>query len=298
MLLGYNFPMMLKVLAILALSFLVIPVQAHAQMNKAQQTSKGDRLSSPVAFIIPEHTDGPTLQPKADNHSNADVRVISTPAKDGYDKAVVWINLALAVIGTFGISAAFITLRKLERQTKATEDAVDVANRAHALAEKTAQQQLRAYIAVKNAKMLLLEDGTVEASLELCNSGQTPAYRLRVAHTCGFSAYPLPAIPGPPDDLRKSNSIVGAGGSHFILAKPKKSGPFDREGLLKEFEVNLHFVFGMRGYCSYEDIFKETHRFRFQLIAGGPSGPARLDVDEKGRIYAALCNDSEGNEET
>ncbi len=95
---------MKNLLVIFSLSLLIFPVQTHAQTDKAQQTYKGDKLPSLAAPVIPEHKDGPTLQPKPDNHLSADVRVTSTPSKDRYDKAAVWINLALAVVAVVGLS--------------------------------------------------------------------------------------------------------------------------------------------------------------------------------------------------
>jgi hypothetical protein len=107
---------MVRGLAFFLLTFYVLPVQTYAQTNKAQQAAKGDKPPSPVASVIPEHKGGPPLQPKADDHINADVRVISTPAKDGYDRAAFWINFALALIGAGGIAVGVCTVLFIQAQ--------------------------------------------------------------------------------------------------------------------------------------------------------------------------------------
>jgi len=157
------------------------------------------------------------------------------------------------------------------------------------------RRQLRAYIALKQARVLLEEDGNVQATIELYNCGQTPAYAMKVSHMSGFSSYPLKAVGYPPENLRKSYSILGAGGSFAILTKPCRYESLNRNALLREVE-NPNFVFGVRGYCTYEDIFGKTRRFRFQVIMGGPSAPVRINHDEQGQVFAALGNDSEGND--
>jgi hypothetical protein len=189
--------------------------------------------------------------------------------------------------------------RDLAEKTADTAQAANAgvlaANKAYTLADDTAKRQLRAYISVKDARLVLHEDGQVEAAIEFYNCGQTPAYQLQIAHAHGFSSYPLQKIPDPPVDLRKSNSLVGAGNGFYALMKPAQHLDLDREALLAEFQ-HSNFVFCVRGLCTYRDIFKESHSLRFQLIVGGPSGSARLNTDAEGRLYAALCNDSEGNE--
>ena len=96
----------------------VICMQANAEPNKAEQTATSDNPALSAPNVAPQQIGGPALQGKGNQDTGNEMRIISTPAKDRYDKAAVWINLALAVIGTVGIGAAITTLRKLERQTK------------------------------------------------------------------------------------------------------------------------------------------------------------------------------------
>jgi hypothetical protein len=116
---------MLKYLAILALAFNALPVHAYAQTDKTQQASKSHNPSPTLAPIaVAQNPNSPDLQPKHQEHVDAEVRVVSTPEKDSWDKAAVWVNMGLGIIGVCGIVVAVITLRKVERQTVATEKSV------------------------------------------------------------------------------------------------------------------------------------------------------------------------------
>jgi len=115
---------MLKVLALFALFLLVFGVQTHTQPKEAQQTSKSDNPSAPIAPLMPvaiQQKDGSGLKTEHQEDVDAEVRIISTPAKDRWDKASVLVNVALGLIGLGGIAVALVTLRKVERQTKAAE---------------------------------------------------------------------------------------------------------------------------------------------------------------------------------
>ena len=180
MFLGYNYQIiMLKGLAILALAFYVLPVQTYAQTNKTKQATEGDNPSPAVAPIIPKDIDSPALQSESKNHIAADVRIVSAPAKDRYDKAAFWVNTALAAVGFLGIFAAFKTLRKLERQTAATEKSAIAT-------EKAAEAALLNAQAVINAEraLILIEiektrhktlGGVAIFKINAVNYGRTPA---------------------------------------------------------------------------------------------------------------------------
>lgn len=114
---------MLKRLVILALFVSVFCIQGVSQSHKTKQKAKGNEPTTTTAPSAPQQSNGLRLQNEYKDHVNADVRVVSTPSKDLYDKAAFWVNLVLAGVGIIGLFAAYHTLRKLERQTKAGEDA-------------------------------------------------------------------------------------------------------------------------------------------------------------------------------
>jgi hypothetical protein len=178
---------------------------------------------------------------------------------------------------------------------KATENAVEIADKSLEVQKTTAKQQLRAYMAVKEAKAFLYADGVLEVSLKLHNCGQTPAYELRGQHNSGFSPYPIPASGRPPvENLLGSVSVIGSGNNFNIQDALKQLRGVPVQQTMAAFTLP-DFVFVMAGYFTYRDIFKDKHVIKFQLILGGPCTP-RWDTDEKGRIFAPLCNDSTGNE--
>jgi DNA-binding protein YbaB len=108
---------MLKRLATFGLAFLVFSVQAHVQTRKTQEASQGNKsaFSAPTA-TVPENGSRPNLQAEHDKHVEADVRIISSPTKDRYDKAAFWISVVLAVVGVMGVIAAVRTLSLINAQ--------------------------------------------------------------------------------------------------------------------------------------------------------------------------------------
>jgi hypothetical protein len=225
-------------------------------------------------------------------------------------------QIILAVVGIVGVIVAIRTLKGIERQAKANEDTlIEIRSAAaqtdrmigHAetqaatgkesleLTRDTAKRQLRAYVAVRDAKVIFHEDGMLEASLKLHNCGQTPAYELKGAHKAGFSHYPIPDLGTPPADVRRSVSLVGADNSFYILSPLTQLKGATIEQAIDELG-RPNSVFFLAGHFTYRDVFEDEHFIRFQLVLGGPSGPLRWDTDEKGVTFAVLCNDSAGNE--
>lgn len=176
----------------------------------------------------------------------------------------------------------------------ATENAVHTADSSLQLQEDTAKRQLRAYMVVKNARLFLHSDGAVEPKFELDNCGQTPAYELRGAAFCRFDNYPVTSPGAPPEGIRKSTSVIGAGRQFHGLGNIVSYRGMGLTGLLNQLD-QPHFVCCMNGHYTYRDIFKEPHCLKFQVIVGGPGG-IRQDTTEKGELFAVFCNDSTGNE--
>jgi hypothetical protein len=121
---------MLKSLALLALMLLVLSVQGHCQTHKEKQGPKSDQPTTAATKNAPQQPSSPCLPTEPSHNPIAEVRVVSTPAKDRYDKAAVWINGILAIIGVVGIIAAYITLSKVGRQIKVAEAATQAMIRA------------------------------------------------------------------------------------------------------------------------------------------------------------------------
>ena len=107
---------MLRGLAIFALTFFVFPVQAHSQPNEAQKTHNRTNPSPAASPIVPEQSGSQSAQTEPKKHVDADVRIVSAPGKDGYDRAAFWMTFALVVIGSFGIGVGIATLFTVKRQ--------------------------------------------------------------------------------------------------------------------------------------------------------------------------------------
>jgi hypothetical protein len=80
------------------LSLFVFPMQAYAQTHKAQEETENQKPTLPIPSAPAQQTNSPNLQSEHKEHVDADVRVVSSPAKDGYDKAGFWVNLSLVIV--------------------------------------------------------------------------------------------------------------------------------------------------------------------------------------------------------
>jgi hypothetical protein len=193
--------------------------------------------------------------------------------------------------------ALFLTLLVIAWQSTETRAAASAADRQADIASDTAKRQLRAYMVVRNSRLILHEDGSVEPKMELANCGQTPAYDLRGATHCRFTKYPIQKLKPIPEDLRQSQSNIGAGLAFYLLPPGGRHDGGDREHLIRKLSADGgDLVYCANGYFTYRDVFKGSHWLKFQLIVGGPSG-VRLDSDATGQQWASFCNDSEGNEQ-
>lgn len=265
---GYNFSIMSKALAILALALFVFPVQAYTQTNKAQHTSKGNNLSSPVAAVVPEHKDSPDLKSEDKKHVDADVRVISTPGKDSYDRAAFWVTVALAIFALLGIIAAFMTLGKLERQTVASEKASMAAESAVNLAAESTKHTLRemqleqrAWVGVSSAMMVkLAPNERVTAMLGVKNTGKTFAL-----HATLFQR--LISLYGPllqfPENIIQEPGITLFPGAEFFGQVEGGNTPLSQEEF-NAIQSGRAFIY-MYGTIRYEDVLGNPHRTQFAL---------------------------------
>jgi hypothetical protein len=255
---------MLKILAVLALALAVFPVQTYAQANKAKEEAKSDKPSPPVPAVVPKQTSSQTSQPAHQERIDADVRGISTPAKDGYDKAAFWATIALVVAGFSGIGVGVCTLSILNRQTKATEDAAKAA----LLQAKHMETTQRAWLLINFVSMKdrELKDGEVVACRwAIKNVGATPAILLE--SKARFHAVRL--YDEMPEDPVKTLPAIPDYGSPItinerLLAPQDSIGYFTKwernvDGTFSEFafpaQANEVWMVVAYGYVKYRDIF-------------------------------------------
>jgi len=103
----------------------------------------------------------------------------------------------LHMAGRVGAWAVILTLFVVAWQSietgkaaKATENVVREAASSRALAEKTAIKPFTAHVGDNGARLLLHDDGAVEAKVEVFNCGQTPVFDSR-----GLTGEDLPNTP-------------------------------------------------------------------------------------------------------
>jgi hypothetical protein len=169
---------MLKKMVIFALSLFVFSVQAYPQTHKAQQTSKSEEPSSPAAPIVQQHNDRPALQPEHQDQIQADVRVISAPAKDRYDKVSFGVSVFLALIGLGGVWYGRSTLKAIRGQLAEIKAAGLQTDQMLVHAGKQADAALKNAQAVINSErpwIVVEAEGYPEIAFKMTNKGKTPA---------------------------------------------------------------------------------------------------------------------------
>ena len=216
------------------------------------------------------------------------ITIIETSKRDWLDYATFGIGVILAGVTLAGVWAAWRGLPELKKQAAAAKDAAIATKEAVDLSRKTAKRQLRAYMVLRRGGLFLLDGDALKLTLEVKNSGQTPAYEIRGRVDCGFSSYPI-LEPLRGNQPFESNVIVG-GGHAFKTGDIIPFTQTDIEALRGD-EKRAFFIVGK---YTYLDIFKE-HRVRFQLFVGGPGG-VQFDTDGSGNKFYVAYPDAVGNE--
>jgi hypothetical protein len=131
-------------------------------------------------------------------------------------------------------------------------------------AEKTAERQLRAYIAFDFGAVLLNSPrpGTVTAWLRFKNFGVTPAYKLK-----GWNLFHRRAANEIPFDQNgefENEAIIGPGGTSNLYSTLAISA----EELQTVIDRTTNFF--VWGRVEYIDIFDKTRHFIFKCVMTGP----------------------------
>jgi hypothetical protein len=164
--------------------------------------------------------------------------LVSLPAQLGEGSwltkdAAGFFTFALVIVGALQALLFFVQLKLIresltdakvaakaaERAAKATEDAVE-------LSRQTAERQLRAYVQIVGKDFLVQGDAGNERfvnQLSVVNTGQTPAYQLKIDSVVKVLPRPIPEnfkFDFIPEGLNRSMMMVGSGRSvgHDSLA--------------------------------------------------------------------------------
>jgi hypothetical protein len=169
-----------------------------------------------------------------------------------------WIQAAVAIVGTI---ALLVTIAFSIKATNAAVQSSNIAEEALADARVNAKRQLRAYLTSRGAT-LNYKDGLLTGSVEITNSGQTPARKAR--------SWIVVVIEKPPFDeawLKEEvrfSSMSDKGAGDYIV--PKRVVNVHDEFLLlkvhhKEVGVWIH------GHAVYDDIFGDSHTVSYRYAA-------------------------------
>jgi hypothetical protein len=274
---------------VFALAFSIFPVQANAQSNKTQSASHKNEPHSPAPPVATQQGNGPDLQGEGSNHVTANVRIVSTPQKDGYDIAAFWANITLAALGVGGIVVAVCTLCILRRQTKASWIAAKAALKQsnHMIASERAWMAVQIGQPSFNEVMsphLMPDSAHLSVVVLVTNEGKTPA---TVTQTWidSFSEEtvdskdvpPVPKLPNHPDQMGSTKPITKRVASVYVPKQQFHLGcSIPKRELTKE---NIAWRSGAKclciiGFVKYIDAFNVPRITRFcfsyQALRGVP----------------------------
>lgn len=210
---------MLKRLVLVFAVYAILPVNGQAQPT---HTDKNGNAAEKVQQPVPPITVTVVNQPASAQEEN---RPKDKP--DGYFHVLFSANnlpnIALCIVGGLGVWVALRTLKKIEQQTKATQDAA-IATQASAEAAKgqseLTRRQIETEIERDKARLKIFpqpisveehegEFYTMTTCIELTNVGQTKAH---ITFSAGrFVVVPstLWPLPSPdPDELQPSTSTI------------------------------------------------------------------------------------------
>ena len=147
----------------------------------------------------------------------------------------------------------------------AATDAAKASDKQARIADETAEKQLRAYITISETHICnIAEVFPPKAFFQVKNSGQTPAYNVRLF--CQVMIRPFPYDgPFPVDYKQQGTSAVIGPGLSLTNNIPFPNFPMDAIPLLIEGKAILYIY----GEMYYRDIFKKEHVTKFRLYHGG-----------------------------
>lgn len=157
------------------------------------------------------------------------------------------------------------SIEEAKRATQATETSARAAERTVEAMDNTARRQLRAYVAIEDARINRVDAGAKpEALLTIRNFGQTPAYRFAVSAQTDFVLVGAETHPAPDDP-----PVLGhlAPGAEFRVAA--QSLYTLNMSSLMQLQNGAANVF-VHGIIRYVDTFGQPHFTRFRTTMGGP----------------------------
>lgn len=246
---------------------LIQPIQQGQAAQATKSRQQGEKQESPPQ-AQPSQPREPIVKPSASHESGNENQPLSENKHSYWKEAFgppTWSNWFLAFIGFIGIVAAYFTLRIIERQTKATEDAATATQKSVEL-QKVAMDQ---WIDIR------------ELSVQ--------AY---VPQGVNKSPFPISFKLGNPTKfplILKTLTIwidrkhVQSVGYRYLLLPPDKDisvvVEWHIEGVnLSNYRANC-LMFELGGLISFTDTFKETREQKFGFICKcGPTNGGQFTL--------------------
>jgi hypothetical protein len=238
---------------VLAITQTAVPVPGVATDPKTD-TQKTEKKSSPNAQNPPATT--PTASGPQEGYSHAfTYNVPKESSKDGWDKAGILANYLLVVVGFGGIAVAYLTLKKIERQTKAGEDAAIAAKDGAEAARFNAQALINSERPWLLAKLASGEDGSVYVVIRNC--GRTPA-KVTTATQPRYQIVPngelLPKVPDYGNKIARRTILLQEGEEKIASISDDLVRDYcQRKGVLNRV-IDGGDEFYMFGVITYEDL--------------------------------------------
>jgi hypothetical protein len=248
---------MLKCLAILGMALVILCADSRA--NKVEARNDHQQPTQPTP-AIPAQQQNPTAQYREQPKDvHAEVKIVNPPEKDFYDKAPVWINLALGIVGCIGIMIGVATLRTVKRQV----DTYVGKERARLTMDIQPYDPLK-LVQPNRVTLIVTNHGSTNAFIGKARSAafikRTDWGTNDLALNYGLQMNVPTVI--PPFTLKEPVPI-----EESITYEADVDGS-DREiihNLLRE-EKNSVFVVG---FVEFEDVFGNRWRFNFSRCWGG-----------------------------
>ncbi len=186
------------------------------------------------------------------------VKVVSLPPRDPFDWITWTANLLLVAVGIGGIIVACLTLRKIERQTKAGENAAQAAF----LSAQAVVNSERAWLDIECTHVCLEKSPTLYRIL-VNNHGKSPAFVTKLVVGRAYWADKIDDIPEgfvghvAPETMCFNNVVPASREPITIMTLDVAKYPSGDDGRKVTFHQQI----------TYNDIFGQEHRTESVFLA-------------------------------
>lgn len=258
--LGVLLSVLLAIILAEILSHRQIPSACRIQHPTTQQQTDVKRYVKPGLRVAP----GPPTDPatsKLDQGSAEDSNPSTDTSRFWEDGLAQWIiagtGFLALLISAWAVWLVRSTLHVMEATLVEAQEATKAAQTAVVITDKTAQHQLRAYMAVQSTE-LTLNDLKAEARIGIKNCGQTPAMQTRfwslmklcLPNECEFR-----------DGVFSWGISAGPASLHFLSSELNLSS--QQVNALKDGQMFVH-LWGAVEYC---DIFGNLRHTHFRCVS-------------------------------